>query len=153
MQRMRPPTIRLSVRHRRALYAVCALLWASGALWLVFHYFLRLPGDFGERPHPLEIWWLRLHGLFMLAMLVGIGSVLPVHARLGWQLRRNRGSGLAMKAFLLWLAATGYALYYFADDDNRGWLALLHWVLGLPLPCLLALHIWHGRRRGGATSG
>lgn len=144
MRKVRPPTIRFSPLHRRTLYAVFTLLWSSGALWLVFHYFLRTPGDFGDRAHPLEIWWLRLHGLIVFLMLVAIGSVLPVHARLGWQIKRNRHSGLAMKIICLWLAATGYALYYFASDDNREWLALLHWALGLPLPLMVAFHVWRG---------
>lgn len=151
MQGSRPPTLRLSVRHRRILYAIVGLVWSSGTLWLAFHYFLRMPGDFGGRPHALEIWWLRLHGLVVLAMLVALGSVLPVHVRLGWQLGRNRGSGLSMKIVLLWLAATGYALYYFADDDTQAWLAAMHWAVGLPLPLLLGFHIRHGQRRGAAA--
>lgn len=151
MRKAHPPTIRFSPLHRQTLYAVFALLWSSGALWLVFHYFLRTPGDFGDQAHPLEIWWLRLHGLIVFAMLVAIGSVLPVHARLGWQLRRNRHSGLAMKIIFLWLAATGYALYYFASDDNRDWLAPLHWAAGLSLPLMIAFHVQRGRRRPSAT--
>jgi hypothetical protein len=151
MRKAHPPTIRFSPLHRQTLYAVFALLWSSGALWLVFHYFLRTPGDFGDQAHPLEIWWQRLHGLIVFAMLVAIGSVLPVHARLGWQLRRNRHSGLAMKIIFLWLAATGYALYYFASDDNRDWLAPLHWAAGLSLPLMIAFHVQRGRRRPSAT--
>ena len=153
MQATRLPTIRLSVSHRRTVYTVCALLWGSGVLWLLFRYFMRLPGEFGDRPHLLEIWWLRLHGLCVLAALVGIGSLLPIHARLGWQLRRNRASGLGMKFLFLWLAATGYALYYFANDDNGNSLAVLHWAVGLPLPLLLAGHVWWGRQRVGTQSG
>lgn len=147
MNRVRPPTIRFSPLHRKALYGVFSLLWSSGALWLVFHHFLRLHSDFGDRAHPLEIWWLRLHGVLVFAMLIGLGSVLPVHARQAWQLQRNRRSGLGMKIIFLWLAATGYALYYFASDENQDWLALLHWTVGLPLPLMLTLHIWLGRRR------
>ena len=146
MNRARLPTIRLSPLHRRTLYAIFTLLWASGALWLVFHYFLRLPSEFGDKAHPMEIWWLRLHGLIVFALLVGIGSVLPVHARLAWQLKRNRSSGLAMKITFLWLAATGYALYYFASDDNQDWLGLLHWAVGLSLPLMIALHVRRGHR-------
>ena len=53
--------IRLSLRHKNLLYAGFTLLWASGALWMAFHYFLRVEGDFGPEAHPLEAWWLRLH--------------------------------------------------------------------------------------------
>lgn len=142
-----PLPIRFAKAHKYTLYAVFALLWLSGALWLGFHYFLRVAGEFGDAPHPLEIWWLRLHGLMGFAILVATGSVLPIHARRAWHLKKNRLSGFAMEAFLLWLALTGYALYYFSSDANESWLPLLHWVAGLAMPLMLALHIWRGRHR------
>lgn len=147
------PTIRFSPFHRQTLYSVFTLLWVSGALWLVFHYFLRIPGEFGDKANPMEIWWLRLHGLFVFAMLVAVGSVLPVHARQAWKFKRNRISGLSIKIVFLWLAGTGYALYYFASDENQTWLALLHWGVGLPLPLLIAFHVRHRHRRTAATRG
>jgi len=139
--------IRFSPDHKRAMYAVFLLLWLSGALWLAFHYFLQAPGDFGPQAHPLENWWLRLHGLAGFAALVVIGSVLPVHARRAWQLKKNRRSGLSMKLIFFWLAATGYALYYFASETNAAWLPALHWSVGLGLPLLLLFHIRRGRAR------
>ncbi len=141
----KPPPIRLGARHRRWLAGVFGLLWASGVLWLGFHYFLRTEGDFGPRPHVLEIWWLRLHGLAAFAALVAIGTVLPVHVRRAWELKKNRGSGLTMKGALAWLALTGYALYYFADPEVRPWLPWLHWVAGLGLPVFFMLHIARGQ--------
>lgn len=147
MNRPVPQPIRMSPRHKRTLYVIVAGLWASGALWLVFHYFMRVIGEFGETPHPLENWWLRLHGLMAFAALVAIGSVLPVHARRAWQLDKNRRSGLTMKLYLLWLALTGYALYYFLSEANEAWLPLAHWIAGLALPLLGMLHIRLGRRR------
>jgi hypothetical protein len=77
--------------------------------------------------------------------------VLPVHARRAWHLKKNRVSGLAMKLLLAWLAATGYALYYFATDANEAWLPLLHWVVGLAFPLLLVWHIRRGRARAIAS--
>jgi len=139
--------IRFSPDHKRAIYAVFLLLWLSGALWIGFHYFLRVPGEFGAHAHPLESWWLRLHGLAAFAALVVIGSVLPVHARRAWQLKKNRNSGLSMKLVFFWLAATGYALYYFSSDANEAWLPVLHWSVGLGLPLMLVFHIRRGRSR------
>jgi hypothetical protein len=147
-----PLPIRMSARHKRALYGIVFALWGSGALWLAFHYFLRVPGEFGDAAHPLEGWWLRLHGLMAFAALVAIGSVLPIHARRAWQLNKNRRSGVAMKAWLLWLALTGYALYYFLSESNEAWLPLAHWIAGLALPLAGALHIRLGRRRARPTS-
>lgn len=147
MNRLSHLQIRFSPDHKRTIYSVFALLWASGALWIVFHYFMRVPGEFGLQAHPLENWWLRLHGLAAFASLVVIGSVLPVHARRAWQLKKNRSSGLSMKIIFFWLGATGYALYYFASESNENWLPLLHWIVGLALPLLLIFHIRRGRAR------
>lgn len=144
---MSPPIIRLGQRHKRLLHAAFALLWTSGVLWLVFHYFLQSAGDFGPRPHPLENWWLRLHGLAAMLALVALGSVATNHMRLAWGRRRNLASGLAMLGYLISLAATGYALYYFSSDTNAIWLPLLHWGAGLALPVGLAFHVLVGRQR------
>lgn len=142
----KPPPIRLSAPHRRWLAGVFGLLWVSGALWLLFHYFLRTQGEFGPRPHVLEGWWLRLHALAAFTALVVIGTVLPVHVQRAWHLKKNRSSGLAIKSVLAWLAFTGYALYYFADPETRPWLPWLHWVAGLAIPVLFVWHIELGRR-------
>lgn len=152
MNKITPTPIRLSKHHKRWLYSVFSLLWLSGSLWLVSHYFMRVQGEFGEAPHPLEIWWLRLHGLVVFAALLTLGSVLPTHAHRAWQLKKNRHSGLFMKILFLWLAMTGYALYYFADTENTDWLPLLHWIVGLSLPLMLVFHIRHGRMRSGNTT-
>ena len=52
-----------------------------------------------------------------------------------------------MKVLFLWLALTGYALYYFASDSNENWLPILHWGTGISMPLLLVLHIRMGRKR------
>lgn len=140
-----PLPIRFPKGHKYTLYGVICLLWLSGVTWLGFHYFLRVTGEFGETANPLEIWWMRLHGLMGFAVLVAIGSVLPVHARRAWHLKKNRLTGFAMEAVFLWMALTGYALYYFSSDGNEAWLPLLHWMVGLVLPLMLGLHIWRGR--------
>lgn len=142
--------IRFAASHKNILYTVFSLLWISGALWLVFHYFMHVPGEFGITPHPAEIWWLRLHGLMVFAVLVALGSVLPNHARRAWQLNKNRSSGLMMKVIFLWLAISGYALYYFASESNENWLPVLHWGAGISMPLMLVLHIRMGRKRRNA---
>lgn len=139
--------IRFGGTHRRLLYGVFAGLWLSGTLWLAYHYFLGTEGEFGTAPHILEKWWLRMHGLFAFATLIAAGSVLPVHAATAWQRRRNRLSGLMMKSLLLWLAGSGYALYYFADDEALPWLPWVHWGVGVGLPLLLWFHVRRGRKR------
>lgn len=144
---MSAPIIRLGSRHKRLAYAAFTLLWTSGALWLLFHYFFRVEGDFGPTAHPLEAWWLRLHGLMAMLALLAIGSLATHHMRLAWSRRKNLRTGLPMLVLTAWLAATGYALYYFASDDNAAWLPLLHWIAGLALPGWLSIHVLAGRQR------
>lgn len=144
--------IRLGTHHKKLVYAGFALLWASGALWLAFHYFFRIEGDFGPIVHPLEAWWLRLHGLMAMAALVLAGSLAPNHIRLAWNRRKNLGSGVPMLALAVWLAISGYALYYFSTDDNAAWLPLVHWTAGLVLPAILVAHIQAGHKRKPRTA-
>jgi hypothetical protein len=152
MNRHAPVPIRFTAPHKKFLYSVFSLLWLSGALWLVFHYFMRVPGEFGITPHPAEIWCLRLHGLMVFAVLVALGSVLSNHARRAWQLNKNRYSGVLMKVLLLWLAISGYALYYFASEGNENWLPVLHWGAGISVPLMLVSHIRMGRKRGNVLA-
>ncbi len=141
------PAMRLGGRHQAYVYAVGTLLVLSGALWLLFHYFVRMPGEFGDVAHPLEPWWLRVHGLSAAAFLIGFGSVLPGHVRRAWVGRRNRLSGTLFFSVLALLIASGYALYYMGNEDWRAIVSVLHWVIGLGAPLLLAWHVWRGQAR------
>lgn len=137
--------MRLGTRHQSYLYATGVVLVLSGALWLLFHHFVRIPGEFGDRPHPLEHWWLVGHGIFAAAFLIGFGSVLPGHVRRAWNGKRNRISGAIFLALLVVLIASGYALYYTGEESARALLSALHWVVGLGMPVLMGWHIWRGR--------
>jgi hypothetical protein len=138
-------TIRLGIAHQYAIYALAALLLASGGLWLLLHYFVRVAGEFGPQIHPLEPWCLRLHGLSSALFLVAFGSVLPLHVRRAWAVRRNRTSGTLFLSTLALLALSGVGLYYVGGETARTLLSALHWVVGLGLPPLMAWHIWRGR--------
>ena len=132
---------------RRLLYAAFALAFASGVLWLVFHYFLQQPGEFGPAPHALEIWWLRLHGVAAFLMLVYAGLLWGTHARPG--LKHGAGwrrSGLAIVGLLVLLGSSGYLLYYLGDDDWRDAARVVHWSLGLALALPLGVHLIGVRR-------
>ena len=142
--------MKLSTGHRRWVYWSAAGLLASGALWLVFHYFVRTRGEFGDTAHPLEIWWLRLHGGCAMLALVVMGSLLPVHVRRGWHQRKNLFAGCMLGALALLLIATGYALYYIGDEVTRPWISALHWGVGLGAPLVLIWHVWRGRRARSA---
>ena len=137
--------MRLSHGHRRWVYWSGAALFASGTLWLVFHYFLRKHGEFGETPHPLEVWWLRLHGAFAMLALIVTGSLLPIHVRRGWHQRKNLLAGTVVVAILVLLIASGYALYYYGGEEARPLISAFHWIVGLGAPLMLIWHISRGR--------
>ena len=74
----RADSIRLGPWHQGAVYGATAALAVSGIIWLVLHYFLAVPGEYGPQIHPLEPWMLRLHGGAALAGLMIYGSLRPV---------------------------------------------------------------------------
>jgi hypothetical protein len=138
---------RLSRPHELWIYGTGAALALSGVAWLVCHYLLRAPGS---PPHPLEVWWLRLHGAALVGFLIILGTVLPAHVSYGWRLRMNRGTGIPVLAIAGLLTLSGYGLYYLADDDWRSWTSALHWIVGLAAVALVALHAVLGKRAARA---
>jgi hypothetical protein len=138
--------MKLSTGHRRCVYWSGAALLITGVLWLLFHHFVHTHGQFGETGHPLEVWWLRLHGGFAMLALVVIGSLLPIHVRRGWHQHKNVLAGCVLGAVGLLLIGSGYALYYIGDEITRPWISAFHWVLGLGAPLVLTWHVWRGRR-------
>lgn len=141
----RPDSIRLGPWHQGAVYGVTATLVASGIIWLVLHYFVSVPGDYGPLVHPLEPWMLRLHGAAAMAGLIVYGSLIPVHVRRAWSIRRNIALGIGLVAIMLLLTITGYLLYYAGGEDIRPVASAAHWILGLVVPALLAWHVLSGR--------
>ena len=139
-------TNKLNIAHRRWIYIAFALLLLSGVLWLIFHYFLVSVTPFGNAPHPLQTWWLKLHGLAAMGMLIAFGSLMPGHIRHAWQQKKNRLSGGTMVAVMIILTLTGYALYYFAGEESRPVISAIHWLIGLAVAPLILLHIFFGRR-------
>ncbi len=137
--------MRLSGGQRLWVVWTAAFLFATGALWLVFHYFIRAQGEFGPGPHPLEHWWLRLHGAAAMLALVVVGSLLPIHVRRGWHQRRNLPLGVALVSAVLLLTVSGYALYYAGGEQARTWISLFHWIVGLASPMVMVWHMANGR--------
>jgi hypothetical protein len=143
-------TIRLGYWHQFAVYAATAALALSGLVWLVCHFVLATPRDFGPQAHPMEPWVLRVHGAAAMAGLIVYGSLLPIHIRRAWTLRRNIVLGIGLIAIMLILTLTGYLLYYAGGEHSRGVISALHWAVGLAVPALLAWHVVSGRRQARA---
>jgi small-conductance mechanosensitive channel len=125
------------------LYAVVAVLFVTGAAWIAL--------DRAVWPETSTS-LLRLHGGAAMAMLVLLGALLPVHARVGWRRGKNQASGLVMLAVNTVLVVTAFGLYYTGSEVLRRWTSELHILVGFALPLLVAGHVLLGRRarRAGA---
>ena len=143
---VRGKSLRLKRPYLWTLYAVCGGVWLSGALWLIFHYFLRSRGQFGFRTHPLEPWWLALHGAFAAASAFMFGLLWVPHILAGWHMRWRRRSGGTLAGVTIWLILSGYALYYIGSKDLLTWAQILHWSIGLAALALFFIH-WLSKSR------
>lgn len=132
--------VRISTRRQSITYGVGIGLWASGVLWLIYHYFMQRKTMFGVEANPLEHWWLALHGLFGFASLWTFGLLWGTHIVGGWKSGRHRISGSVMFLILGWLILSGYLLYYLGEDELLSTVALLHWAVGLVLPLPFVIH-------------
>ncbi|MBM3394418.1 MAG: DUF4405 domain-containing protein [Betaproteobacteria bacterium] len=144
--------MRLSTSHQVWIYGSFGVLFVTGGLWLIFHYFIQIEGEFGPQAHPLEPWWLRLHGAAVMLFMFVLGTLLLTHTDKAWKMRRNLTTGIAFVIVNAVLIVSGYMLYYFGGETARPIISLVHWVIGLAAPVLVALHVWRGRvsRQEGA---
>ncbi len=140
---MRLDSIRLSRRHKIALYSVLGVVFATGAIWIWLHYFVHDENEFGSSAAQTRI--LAIHGLFAAVSLLLIGSLLPLHVKFAWRSKRNRFNGIFFISTVALLIATGYALYYIGNERFRSWTSWTHLIVGVAFPLLLILHIWRGR--------
>jgi hypothetical protein len=131
---------------RAVVYAVAALLWVSGTLWLVLHYTQAQASAFGPLPNPWEAPLMRTHGIIGVGAVFLIGWMTAVHVSVRWAGERKRRSGLALAGTALLLVLSGYALYYtigFPHDVA----ARLHEALGVLAPAAALAHWWRNRSR------
>ncbi len=116
---------------RRALYAIGAGVWVSGAIWLLVH----------------EPWWLRVHGAFAFASVWMFGLLWGAHVTKKWPASRRRWSGGVLTGILAWLTLSGYLLYYTGNETARSIVSVLHWTIGLACPIPFVWHRLGSRRR------
>lgn len=138
---------RLTARRERWVYAVLSVLWASGAVWLVLRYFLRPASEFGELPHPLEPWLMRLHGVGAFAALWLSGQLWIVHVLPSWRAHR-RNSGILLGTLMVVLIVSGYLLYYAGDERLRAFVSVAHWATGVAIAVPFLVHALAHRTRG-----
>ncbi len=125
------------------VFAVCAL---SG---LAF---------FMKRELGFALWevaarsFLVTHGISAALALLAIGAVLPGHIRSAWNVRRNRGSGVAMIVVMTALMLSGLLLYYGAEEWHDGAL-WAHWIVGGAAFAAFPLHLVLGHRANARATG
>ena len=143
---MRRNALQLSRWHKLTLYAVTGAVFLTGAVWAWLHWFARVEGEFGLEPHPAAAWLIRAHGAAAMAMLIVLGTLLPIHVKRGWQAGQNRLTGAGLLTVFALLTVSGYGLYYSGGENVRAFTSLAHTWIGLLLPAILAAHIVIGHR-------
>jgi len=94
---------------------------------------------------------MRLHGAASFVALFTLGALAAAHVPQGWHTTQRqreptqRRLGIALCTLGAALAASGYALYYFAPEWLRPGLGIAHASLGGAAALVAA---WHARRRG-----
>jgi hypothetical protein len=136
--------VRMSSPLRAALFASCALLWLSGAAWLVVHLALEQPTPFGPLPNPWEPVLLKVHGLFAVAGVFLLGWVTADHLSERRSGRRNYRSGLVLAGTAALLVLSGYALYYTTGAVHEV-AARTHELLGVGSLLAAFAHWWRIR--------
>jgi hypothetical protein len=121
-----------------------AILWLSGAAWVLLHYFGEVQGEFGLETNPAQPWLLKLHGLVLIPAILVFGSLLVVHIPKGWNDKRQRVGGIIVTGIFTILIISGYMLYYVGSDALRDLSSTLHWIIGISLP---ASFLWHYSHR------
>jgi quinol-cytochrome oxidoreductase complex cytochrome b subunit len=151
---MRPDVKRLHAHHHRrmprrqrlAVYAISAVLWVSGLLWLLLELFFARQDQFGRAPHPLQPPLLLIHGVIAILAMYVLGWVSARHVVRWWTEGQRRVSGAAFTVVLCVLTLSGFALFFVSDDQWQHVSKLTHEVLGVGVTLLAAQHWFFGRR-------
>ena len=127
----------------------------SGLIWLAAHWAMpseqQLATDTAQinaklaMCMQLKYWSIRVHTFVALVVLIVIGSLIPAHILARWPLKRNIWSGVVNIAAFIVLTLTGYMLWYVSEGGIKQWATWLHWVIGMALPIVLAVHIKLGK--------
>jgi hypothetical protein len=136
--------LRLSPALRYVLYAIFAILFLSGAMWLIADALKESAN--GELWQQIATTLLMTHGGSAMITLMMLGALVPLHMRYGWRGRKNLSTGIAMASVSAVLIITAFGLYYFGVEGARAVAGDVHTWLGVASPVLLVAHIWWGRR-------
>lgn len=138
------PFWRLDRPFRLSIYLAVAVLFASGAAWLI--------ADQMKGSSETEFWQeapaycLMVHGGAAMLILMLLGALFPLHIGRAWRAKKNRLTGSVMVACNAALILTAFGLYYVGSEIIRPWASDIHIAFGLALPLLLLLHVKMGRK-------
>jgi hypothetical protein len=100
------PFWRLDPPFRFAIYIAFAVLFASGAAWLVVDQMKESAN--GEIWQPAAAYLLMFHGGAAMLTLMLLGALFPLHIGRAWRAGKNRVTGIVMLAFNAVLIATAF---------------------------------------------
>ena len=135
--------LQLDRRLRWSLYAAFALLFATGAAWLLADHLKDSPRRI-LASHDRQ----RAHGPWRGGDVdaLAAGRAISHSHRAAWRSRRNRLAGAAMVIANVLFVATAFGLYYAGSDTWRPWISDVHIAVGVVFPVLIVIHVWTGRR-------
>jgi hypothetical protein len=133
------PSIYLSKRTKTWINGVGLGVWLTGVGWMAIHYVFE-PRDAANFSGNSEPQWLKWHGAFAV-LAIGTGGLLwGLHIVKAWQQHRHRWSGGSLAGALLLLIASGYLLYYVADERARSAISWVHQWVGVALLLAYLIH-------------
>jgi hypothetical protein len=141
------PFWRLEPPFRFTIYSAFAVLFASGAVWLIADQMKESAN--GEIWQQAAAYLLTVHGGAAMVTLMLLGALFPLHIGRAWRAKKNRATGIVMLAFNTVLIATAFGLYYVASETLRPWASGVHTAFGLAMPLLFLAHVKTGRRKRG----
>jgi small-conductance mechanosensitive channel len=144
--------MRLKSAFRLALYGVFALLFVSGAFWLLADQMKSSADADSEMWQQASAFALSLHGGAAMVTLMLLGALGPMHVQRAWRAKTNRVTGIASLALYGLLILTAFGLYYLGSEAVRPWVSYVHIVFGLAVPAVVVAHVMVGRASTAAMS-
>ena len=122
------------------LISSTSILTITGLLWLFFEHFVVEETDFGPSHHPLQKWWLIIHGLMAVVFVFVFGMTYVIHVQRTIKNNERLVSGWANLIFWSLIIISGYLLLYISGDKMREYTSLFHWGLGIGSMVMLLFH-------------
>jgi hypothetical protein len=140
--------MRLGFWQKLAIFSTAAAVGGSGLLWFLLHDVVPAESDeMADIAHLLLV----VHGASSYALLVAVGSLLPVHVRGGWQRGRNLVTGLTVTAVMAVLGVTALVLYY-GGEEMHAPAKWLHLIFGFACFAVFPAHAFFGERSAGPAT-